>query len=128
MEQPDREASLQHSADHLSFSDPDVVANALAKIRTELRTSSEEGALVIKVSGFFAAAADARDVPHKKDRCSNGFGFLPIHFTLTGVSSAFSWFHRPPRPLGLASLKQLTQSVRSTAVPRCRHVTAATRK
>lgn len=53
MEQPDREASLQHSADHLSFSDPDVVANALAKIRTELRTSSEEGARVIQVSGFW---------------------------------------------------------------------------
>ena len=52
MEQPDREASLQHSADHLSSSDPDVVANALAKIRTELRTSSEEGARVIKVCGF----------------------------------------------------------------------------
>lgn len=127
MEQPDREASLQHSADHLSFSDPDVVANALAKIRTELRTSSEEGALVIKVSGFSPPLLTLATCLTKKDRCSNGFGFLPIHFTLTGVSSAFSWFHRPPRPLGLASLKQLTQSVRSVAVPCCRHVTAATR-
>ena len=79
MEQPDREASLQHSADHLSSSDPDVVANALAKIRTELRTSSEEGALVIKVSGFSPPLLTLATCLTKKDRCSNGFGFLPIH-------------------------------------------------
>ena len=53
---------------------------------------------------------------------------MRVHSMFTGLPSDVSWLYRPPRPLGLASRKQLTQGVRPTALPCCRHVTAATSK